>query len=64
MPGNPFRGRDESIGVGIETVAGTGVAPQTFQPQLALTLDPKTTVVQNNSALGVLTRVVGDATAG
>ncbi|MEC5150870.1 phage tail tube protein [Cryobacterium sp. GrIS_2_6] len=52
MAGNPYIGRRESIGVGIETVPGTGIAPQAWQRHLALTLDPKTTVVQNKSAMG------------
>jgi hypothetical protein len=51
MP-NPFIGRRESIGVGIETAPGTAVAPQSFQRHLALTLDQKTTVAQNKSAMG------------
>lgn len=50
--GNPFIGRRENIGLGIEATAGTGIAPQTWQRHLALTLDQKTTVVQNTSALG------------
>jgi len=52
MPGNPFIGKRDSIGVGIETTPGTVVAPQAWQRQMALTLDPKTTVVQNSSAMG------------
>lgn len=52
MPGNPFIGRRESVGVGKETTPGTSVAPSFWQPHLALTLDQKTTQVQNNSALG------------
>lgn len=50
--GNPFIGRRESVGVGIEVTPGTAVAPQAFQRHLALTMDPKTTVVQNLSAMG------------
>ena len=52
MPTNPYIGRRESIGVAIETTYGTAAAPQTWQRHLALTLDPKTTVVQNKSAMG------------
>jgi len=52
MPGNPFIGKKDSVGFGIETVAGTSVVSQAWQPQMALTLDPKTNVVQNNSAMG------------
>ena len=52
MAGNPFRGRDEAVGFGIETTPGTGVAPQAFQPHLALTLDPKTNVEEDKSAMG------------
>jgi hypothetical protein len=47
-----FIGRRDSVGVGIEAVAGTAVAPQAWQRQLALTLDQKTTVVKNTSAMG------------
>lgn len=54
MSNNPFIGRKDAIGVGIEATPGTTVAPQAFQRQLALTLDPKTTVVSNTSALGVV----------
>lgn len=52
MSNNPFIGRRDAIGVGIEVTAGTGVVPQSWQRHLALTLDPKTTVVQNTSAMG------------
>ena len=40
--------------MGKETTPGTSVAPSIYMPHLALTLDPKTTVVQNNSAMGRL----------
>lgn len=51
MP-NPFIGRKESVGIGIETTAGTAVAPQTFSRQLALTWDQKTNTIDQTSALG------------
>lgn len=51
MP-NPFIGRKESVGIAIETTAGTSAPPQSFQRHLALTLDPKTSVAQNKSAMG------------
>ncbi|MEA9986255.1 phage tail tube protein [Subtercola sp. RTI3] len=50
--GNPFIGRKDSVGVGIEAVPGTTVAPQAWQRHLALSLDPNTTVIQNTSAMG------------
>jgi hypothetical protein len=53
MPTNvPFIGRRESIGVALEATPGTAAAPQSFQRHLALTLDQKTTVAQNTSAMG------------
>jgi hypothetical protein len=57
MAGNPYIGRRESVGVGIETTAGTGIAPQAWARHLALTLDPKTMVVQNTSAMGRVEQV-------
>lgn len=47
-----FIGRRESVGVAIETTAGTSAAPQTWQRHLALTLDQKTTTAKNTSAMG------------
>jgi hypothetical protein len=52
MAGNPFIGRRESVGIGIETTAGTAVAPQTFSRQAALTWDQKTNTIDNVTALG------------
>ncbi len=52
MDNGPFIGRRETIGVGIEATAGTAVAAQGWQRFLKLALDPKTTVAQNNSAMG------------
>jgi hypothetical protein len=51
MP-SPFIGRRESVGVGIEITPGSVVAPQSYQRHLALTLDQKTSVAQNKSAMG------------
>lgn len=52
-----FPGRLESVGVGKETTNGTAVAPAAWQQHLALTLDQKTTQVQNSSALGRLENI-------
>lgn len=52
MTSNPFIGRQDAVGLGIEATPGTTIAPQAWQPHLSLALDPKTTVVQNTSALG------------
>jgi hypothetical protein len=52
MSNNPFIGRKDAVGVGLETTAGTGVAPQAWQRHLSLSLDQKTTQAQNNSAMG------------
>ena len=49
---NAFIGRRDIIGVALEATAGTGVAPQSWQRQLSLTLDQKTTVAENTSAMG------------
>jgi hypothetical protein len=49
---NPFIGRRESVGLGLEATAGTAVAAQAWYPHLALTLDQKTTLTENVSALG------------
>jgi hypothetical protein len=54
MSNGPFIGRRESVGLGKEAVPFVGsVAPTNWQPHLSLTLDPKTTVAQNTSAMGV-----------
>lgn len=52
MPSGAFIGRRDSIGVGKETTSGTAVAPTAWQRHLKLSLDPKTTVAQNTSAMG------------
>lgn len=51
MSNAPFIGRRDAIGVGVETTAGTAVAPASFQKQLTLTLDQKTTIAKETSAL-------------
>lgn len=57
MANSPFIGRRESVGVAIETTAGTAAAPQAWQAHLALTLDPKTSTIDNMSALGRIEQV-------
>lgn len=49
---NGFIGRRESVGIALETTAGTPVAAQVWYPHLALTMDQKTNTVANTSALG------------
>lgn len=49
---NGFIGRRESVGIGLETTAGTAVSAAAWYPHLAITLDNKTNVVNNTSALG------------
>ena len=51
MP-NPFIGRRDSVGLGIEATSGTAVAPQVWEKQTKLDLDQATTVAQDKSALG------------
>lgn len=48
---NQFIGRRDAVGIGPETTPGTAVAPSAFQKQLTLTLDHKTTVAKETSAL-------------
>ncbi len=59
-----FPGRLESVGIGKEATAGTAVAPTNWQPHLALTINPKTTVAQNSSALGRLEDINDSAVTG
>ncbi|WOI85996.1 phage tail tube protein [Rhodococcus qingshengii] len=52
-----YIGRRETLGLGIESEAGTGVAAQSWLRWLEQDLKPKTTVVENESAIGVVDRV-------
>lgn len=52
-----YIGRRETLGLGIEATPGTGVASQTWMRWLEQDLKPKTTVVENESAIGVVDRV-------
>lgn len=51
--GNPYVGRKEGIGIGIEATPGTSVAPQTWLYWMDQDLQNKTTVIENESAMGV-----------
>lgn len=53
----PFIGRREAIGLGVEATPGTGVAAQTWLRWLDQDIQPKTNVVENESAMGVVDRV-------
>lgn len=50
----PLIGRQESIGVGLESTPGTKAATLAWQPHLALTLDRKTNTLVNQSGLGAM----------
>ncbi|MEU2203586.1 phage tail tube protein [Microbacterium oleivorans] len=54
---SPFIGRREGIGIGIESVAGTAVAPQCWLRWLDNGFQNKTTTIENESAMGVVERV-------
>jgi hypothetical protein len=54
---DPYIGRREAIGVGIEATPGTAVAPQTWVRWLDQSIQPKTNVIENESAMGVVDRV-------
>lgn len=54
---NPYIGRREAIGLGIEATPGTPVAPQIWLRWLTQALQSRTTVVENESAMGVVDRV-------
>lgn len=53
---NQFIGRQEGIGLGIEAVPGTPVAPQIWLRWLENSLQQRTTVAENESAMGVVDR--------
>lgn len=50
-------GRQEAIGLGIEATPGTPVAPQIWLRWLNNEFQPKTQVIENESAMGVVDRV-------
>ena len=50
-------GRREAIGLGIEGTAGTAVAPQTWLRWLDNGVQPKTNVIENESAMGVVDQI-------
>jgi len=50
-------GRREAVGLGIETTPGTSVPPQIWLRWLTNALQNKTSVIQNESAMGVVDRV-------
>ncbi|MFM9793300.1 phage tail tube protein [Streptomyces turgidiscabies] len=58
---DPYIGRREAIGIGIEATPGTAVAPQTWLRWLDQNLQNKANVVENESALGVVDRVEDSA---
>lgn len=59
--GNPYVGRLEGIGIGIEATPGTSVAPQTWMRWLDQSIQNKTLVAENESAIGVAHRVSDSA---
>ncbi|WP_153008337.1 phage tail tube protein [Rhodococcus pyridinivorans] len=54
---DPYIGRREAIGLGIETTPGTAVAPQVWLRWLDQPLNTRTEVLENESAMGVVDRV-------
>lgn len=54
---DPYIGRREAIGLGIEASPGTAVPPQVWLRWLTQGLQPKKTTVENESAMGVIDRV-------
>lgn len=61
--GSPFIGRREGIGFGIEATRGTAVAPQTFMRWLDQSIQNKTEVIENESAMGVVEKINDSAVA-
>jgi hypothetical protein len=61
MANNQFIGRRVSYGVGIESVAGTEVAPTDWIRHLSADFQRKTTTIQNESALGRVEKVSDSA---
>lgn len=60
---NPYIGRREAIGLGIESTAGTAVAPQIWLRWYDNGFLPKKETLENESALGVVDRVNDSAVA-
>ncbi|MFC8008934.1 phage tail tube protein [Streptomyces cinereoruber] len=58
-----YIGRREAVGVGIESTPGTAVAPQIWVRWLEQSIQNKTEVLENESAIGVVDRVEGSAVA-
>ncbi|WP_225623772.1 phage tail tube protein [Rhodococcus rhodochrous] len=54
---DPYIGRRDAVGLGIETTPGTAVAPQVWLRWLDQPLNPRTEVLENESAMGVVDRV-------
>jgi hypothetical protein len=54
---SPYIGRREAIGFGIETTPGTSVAPTNWMRWLDQDIQSKTTIVENDSAMGVVQKV-------
>lgn len=52
QPNDPFIGRRVSVGLGIEATPGTAVAPAAWFKHLSLDFQRRTTVIQNDSAMG------------
>lgn len=52
-----FIGRREAVGLGIESVQGTGVAPQVWLRWLSNDLNPTVETLENESAMGRVERV-------
>ena len=52
-----FIGRRVSVGVGLETVRGTAVAPTYWYRHLSLDFSRKTTAIQNESAMGRVEKI-------
>ncbi|WP_427007197.1 phage tail tube protein [Pseudarthrobacter sp. H2] len=54
---NPFIGRREGIGLGIEATPGTGVASQAWMQWLDQDIQNKTTIIENESAQGTVEKI-------
>ncbi len=54
---DPYIGRREVIGLGIEFVPGTSVAPQSWLRWMESSINTKATIEENESAIGVVDRV-------
>lgn len=54
---NPYIGRREAVGLGIEATPGTAVAPQVWLRWLEQAIQTRTEVIENESAMGVVDRV-------